>query len=186
MLSEDIIALLSAIFALTAATGGLWAARAAHRSAVIAQEAARHAQSIDRRGILRDLITSCHRLIAESVQISSLIEELKAEYRILASFSGESGGSREKFMIQRAESKQREISAMQEEAQQRIQERAQLLNASDEDFTEALSKFDGYLVRVLRTKDSLERELASVAGNNRIYREGRIKKLHQRLQNHNA
>ena len=75
---------------------------------------------------------------------------------------------------------------MQEEAQQRIQERAQLLNASDEDFTEALSKFDGYLVRVLRTKDSLERELASVAGNNRIYREGRIKKLQQRLQNHNT
>jgi phage-related tail protein len=108
-----------------------------------------------------------------------MIQELKAEYRILAAFSGQSGGSREKLLIQRAESKQKEIRALQEE---QIQERARLLDASEEDFTQALSKFDGYLVQVLRIKDSLEREIASVAGNNRIYREGRIKGLNQRLQ----
>jgi hypothetical protein len=180
MFSQDIITLISAIAALTAAAGGLWAARAAHRSAMTAHEAARHAETVDRRGILRDLIITCHRLIAESVQIGSLIQDLKAEYRILATFSGQSGGSREKFLIQRAESKQKEILALQEEAQRRIEERAQLVNASEDDFTHALSKFDGYLVQVLRIKDNLERELASVAGNNRMHREGRIKGLHQR------
>lgn len=167
--------------ALIAAAGGLWAARASHRSAITAHEAARHAESIDRRGLLRDLVTTCHRLVAESIQTGSLIEELKAEYRILATFSGQSGGSREKLLVQRAEARQKEILVLQEDAQKRIEQRAQLLNASEEDFIQALSKFDGYLVQVLRIKDSLERELASVAGNNRIYREGRIKGLNQRV-----
>ena len=163
MFLQDIITLIAAMAALTAAAGGLWAGRAAHRSA----------------GNTERPVTTCHRLIAESIQLGSMIQELKAEYRILAAFSGQSGGSREKLLIQRAESKQKEIRALQEE---QIQERARLLDASEEDFTQALSKFDGYLVQVLRIKDSLEREIASVAGNNRIYREGRIKGLNQRLQ----
>lgn len=182
MFSQDFILMIAAIAALTAAAGGLWAARAAHRSAMTAYEAARHAERIDRRGLLRDLITTCHRLIAESVQLGSLIEELKTEYRMLATFSGQAGGAREKLHILRAESKQKEIITLQKEAQQRIEERAQLLNASEEDFAQALSKFDGYLVQVLGLKDSLEREIASVAGNNRFYREGRVKGLNQRLQ----
>ena len=40
----------------------------------------------------------------------------------------------------------------------------------EEDFTQALSKFDGYLIQVLRIKDSLQREIATVAGDNRIHR----------------
>lgn len=183
MLSEDIITLISAIAALTGAAGGLWAARAAHRSAVSAHEAAKQAEKVDRRGILRDLITTCHRLTAESVQIGSLTEELKTEYRMLATSSGQSGGSREKLHILRIESKQKEIFALQEEAQQQIRERGQLLNASEEDFMQALSKFDGYVVQALQVKSSLEREIASVAGNNRIYRENRIKAANQRVHN---
>ncbi len=181
MLSADIITLISAIAALIGAGGGLWAASAAHRSAISALEAARQAEKVDRRGILRDLITTCHRIIAESVQIGSLTEELKTEYRMLATSSGQSGGSKEKLHLLRIDSKQKEIFALQEEAEQQIQERAQLLNASEEDFTQALSKFDGYLVQALRVKSSLEREIASVAGNNRIYRESRIKGANQRL-----
>jgi hypothetical protein len=179
MLQETII-LISAIAGLMAAAGGVWAARAAHRSALTAQEAARHAEKVDRRGLLRDLITTAHRLVAESLQIGSLIEELKTEYRILATFSGQSGGSREKLLIQRAESKQKEVFPLQEEAQKLIEERAQLLNASEEDLTQALSKFDGYLVQTLRAKDSLAREVAAAAGDNRIHREGRIKAFNQR------
>jgi hypothetical protein len=112
--------------------------------------------------------------------MGSLIEELTTEYRILATLSGQSGGSREKLLIQRAEAKQKEICPLQEEAQKLLEERAQLLNASEEELTQALSKFDGYLIQVLRTKDSLGRELAAVAGDNRIHREGRIKGLNQR------
>src|SRR5262245_30313293 len=183
MLSEDIITLISAIAALAGAAGGLWAARAAHRSAISAHEAARHAEKVDRRGILRDLITTCHRLIAESVQIGSLTEELKTEYRMLATSSRQSGGSREKIHVLRIDSKQNEILALQDQEQKQIQDSGELVNGSEEDFTQALSKFDGYLVQALRVKSSLEREIASVAGNNRIYREGRVKDTNQRLHN---
>lgn|ERR671922_1690150 len=180
MALQEIIALIPAIAALMAVAGSVWAARAAHRSAVSAQEAARHVEKVDRRGLLRDLTTTAHRLVAESLQMGSLIEELTTEYRILGTLSGQSGGSREKLLIQRAEAKQKEVYPLQEEAQKLLEERVQLLNASEEDLTQALSKFDGYLIQVLRTKDSLGRELAAVAGDNRIHREGRIKGLSRR------
>jgi hypothetical protein len=180
MLNEP-FTLIPVIAGLMAAAGGLWAARAAHRSAVTAQDAAKHAENVDRRGLLRELITSAHHVVAASLQIGSLIEELKTEYRTLATFSGQSGGSREKLLIQRAESKQKEVFPLKEEAQKLIEGRAQFHNASEEELTEALSKFDGYLVHVLRVKDSLEREVTAAAGNNRIQRETRIKRLSQRM-----
>jgi hypothetical protein len=106
--------------------------------------------------------------------MGSLIEELTTEYRILPTLSGQSGGSREKLLIQRAEAQQKEVCPLQEEARKLLEERAQLLNASEEELTEALSKFDGYLIQVLRTKDSLGRELAAVAGDNRIHRQASV------------
>jgi hypothetical protein len=87
-MSQEAINLISAIAGLIAAGGGLWAARAAHRSAVAAQEAARHAEKVERRGALRDLIVTAHRVVAESLRVGSLIEELKTEYGTLATSSG--------------------------------------------------------------------------------------------------
>jgi hypothetical protein len=75
---QETIILISGIAALVAAAASVWAARAAHQSAMNALESARHTEKLDRRGILRDLITTCHRLIAASGQIVSVIEELKA------------------------------------------------------------------------------------------------------------
>ena len=83
-MSQEIITLISAIGGLIAAAGGLWAAQAAHRSAVAAQEAATHTEKVERRGALRDLIVTAHRVVAESLQVGSLIEELKTEYETLA------------------------------------------------------------------------------------------------------
>src|SRR6266480_3559745 len=176
---QEIVTLIPAIGGLMAVAGGVWAARAAHRSAVTAQEAAQHAEKVDRRGLLRELTTTAHRVVTESVQIASLIEELKTEHRVLAAFSGQSGSSREKLLIQRAEAKQKEVCPLQEEAQKLIEERTQLRNVSEEDLTQLLSKFDGDLVHVLRIRESLEKEVAAAAGDNRIHRERRIKGLHQ-------
>ena len=98
---------------------------------------------------------------------------------MLATSSGQSGSSREKLLIQRAEAKQKEVYPLQEEARKLIEQRAQLYNASEEDLTQLLSKFDGYLVQVLRIKDSLEREVVATARDNRIHRERRIKAIQQ-------
>ncbi|HEY2990617.1 MAG TPA: hypothetical protein VGL11_23075 [Candidatus Binatia bacterium] len=176
---QETITLIPAIAGLVAAAGAVWAARAAHRSAVAAQETARHAENVDRRGLLRDLTTTAHRVVVESLQIGLLVEELKTEYRTLATSSGQSGSSREKLLIQRAEAKQKEVCPLLEEARKLIEERAQLHNAPEEDLTRSLSKVDGYLVQVFRIKDSLEREVAATAADNRIHRERRIKGFHQ-------
>lgn len=170
--------MIAAVAGVVAAAGSVWAARAAHRSAVAAQEAASHAERIEHRGLLRELSTIAHRIVAESVQMGALIEELKTEYRMLASSSGQSGSSREKLLVQKAEAKQREIEPLQEEARKVIEERVQLHHASEDELTLSLSKFDGYLVQIRRIRGSLERELVATAGDNRIHRERRMKALH--------
>jgi replicative DNA helicase len=78
-MSQGIINWISALAGLVAAGGGLWAARAAHQSAVTAQEAARHAESVERRAVLRDLVATAHSVIAESIRINALVEEVKTE-----------------------------------------------------------------------------------------------------------
>jgi hypothetical protein len=180
-MAQEIINLIFVITGVIAAAGGFWAARAAHRSAVTAQKATERAERVDRRGLLRDLITTAHRVVSESIQVGSLTEELKTEYRALATFSGQSGGSKEKLFIHRAELKHKEVCSMKEEAQKLIEERTYLCNSSEEDFTQALSKFDGYLIHVLRIKDSLQREIATVAGDNRFHRGNLIRRVSQRI-----
>ena len=178
-MSQEIINWISALAGLVAAGGGLWAARAAHQSAVTAQEAARHAESVERRAVLRDLVATAHSVIAESMRINALVEEVKIEIRTLARYTGNVGGSSEKLVIEEAETKHSEILPLHDEAQKLIEGRSLLTDASEEDLTQALSKFDGYLIRVRRVKDDLEREVASLASQNRVHYESRINALNQ-------
>src|ERR1051325_4294664 len=131
---QQTITLILAVAGVLAATGCLWASWNAHRSALTAQEVARHAEKIERRGLLRELMVTAHRVIAESSQMALLVEDLKAEYRVLASFSGQTGGSRERLLIRRAESKQTELSSLREEAQKLVEQRTELFNASEEEW----------------------------------------------------
>ncbi len=177
----EIVTLIAAITGLVAATGGVWAARTAYRSAVAAQEAVRQSEKNDRRGLLRSLNRTAHRDVTETLQIGSLVEDLKTEYRLLAASSGQAGGSREKLLVQQAETKQKEVTPLQDEAIKLIEKRAQLGgDASEEDLTLSLSNLDGYLIQVLRIRNSLERELAATTGDNRIQSERRPKAFHQR------
>ena len=180
MLTQEIIGAMFAVAALLAAGAGLWAARAAHYAALAAREAAQRAEKLDRRTVLREYIATCHRVIDEAVQAGPIIEELKAEYRMLASWSGQSGSSRERLLIQQAQNKQKEIVSIHEDAQRQLEQRRQLTEASEENFTTALTAMDGYLIRIMGLKDGLQRELAAVAGSNRFNREGRSKSLNQR------
>jgi hypothetical protein len=180
MAMQEIVGLIFAAVALLAAAAGLWAARAAHYAALAAREAAQRAEKLDRRTILREYIVTCHRVIEETVQTGPIIEDLKAEYRMIASWSGQSGSSREKLLIQQAENKQKEIVSIQEDVQRQLEQRGQLTEASEDNFIAALTTVDRYLIRMMRLKDGLQRELASIAGSNRFNREGRSKALNQR------
>lgn len=176
---QDIVSLIAIAAGLGAVVGAILASRAAWQSAVAAQEAAKYVEKVDRRALLRDLSAIAQRIISESLQIGALIEELKTEYRMFATLSGQTGGSREKLLIQRTESKQKEIDPLQEEARKLIEERARLGAASEDELAQLLSRFDGYLVQLLRIKDSLAREVTAAAGDNRVHRERRAKDLNR-------
>jgi hypothetical protein len=176
----EIVLLFVAFATLAAAVASILAARAACQSAVNARESALLAEKAQRRSLLRDLSIAANRVIAEALQISLLVEELKTEYRMLATASGQAGSSRERLLIQRAEAKHKEIAPLQEEATKIIADRVLLGTASEEETTELLSRFDGQLVQILRIKEGLAREVAATAGDNRIHREGRIKSIYRR------
>lgn len=174
---QQTITLLLALAGVLAAVGCVWACWNVQRAALAAQAFAEHAEKAERRALLRELMVAVHRVIAESSQMGLLVEDLKSEYRVLANFSGQAGGSREKLLIQRVESKQKELLPFYEEAQKLVEERTVLFNASEEELTQVLIRFDGFLAQVLRIKDNLQREIAAVAGDNRIHRGRQIKTL---------
>jgi hypothetical protein len=170
----DLVSIISIVTGVIAAAGALWAARGAQRSAATAQEAAKRAENAERRQLLKALLADAHGVVAESNRVASLVEEVKSEYRTLAVFTGNTGGSRQKLYIERADAKLTEVVPMQEQAQKMIEEQASLRSASEEDLTEASSKFQGYHVHVRRLRDELEREQSSIAAQNQVYRENRI------------
>lgn len=173
-MSKEVIDLVSSVAALVAAVGGLWAARAAHQSAVTAREATRHAENVERRGIFRDLIAAANGVIAESDRVIALFEEVKSEYRTLAVFTGNTGGSRVELYVDRADSKSKEVLPYYDEAKQLVEQQASLRDTSEEDLTQTLCKIGGYLITVQRIKAELEREVSSISGQNQLHRANRI------------
>lgn len=171
---SDPASIISAIAGAIAAAGGLWAARAAHISAATAQQAATRAENAERRQLLNTLLADAHGVIEESSRVESLVNDVESEYRTLAVFTGNTGGSREKLYVDRTDAKLTEVAPMLEQAKQFIENQAALRNASEEDLTEASSKFQGLHVHVRRMREELEREQFSIAAQNQLHRENRL------------
>ncbi len=171
---SDPVSIIAAVAGAIAAAGGLWAARAAQISASSAQQALSRAENAERRQLLKQLLADAHGVVAESSRVASLVEEVKSEYRTLAVFTGNTGGSRETLYVARADAKLSDVLSPQEEAKKLIEEQASLRDASEEDLTQASSKFQGHLVHVRRLREELEREQSAIAAQNQLYRENRI------------
>ncbi len=170
----DPLSIISAITGAIAAAGGLWAARAAQISAATAEQSVKRAENAERRQLLKTLLADAHGVTAESSRVASLVNEVKSEYRTLAVFTGNTGGSRAKLYVDRADAKLSEVLPMQEQARRLIEEHAALRKASEEDLTEASNKFYGFHIHVRRVREELEREQSSIAAQNQLYRENRI------------
>src|SRR6266404_5581509 len=78
----------SAIAAMVAAFAGLWAAYAASKSARNSQQAADNVQQIARLGILRDVTMAAYDVIAEYERVKSLVADVKAQIKDLATHAG--------------------------------------------------------------------------------------------------
>jgi hypothetical protein len=177
MMSQETLALVAAIGGIVSAVGGAFAALAAFRSASSASDALNQAVRLERRALVRQLVVSAHGVISEEARIAALVDELKLQYSTLFTFAGQGDGSRQKFYVDRAEKKKQEANTLQLEAKKLIEEAKSLAGASEEDLTQALSKFDGHLVRVKSIREDLQREIDSVAQQNLMYRDKALSQM---------
>ena len=174
-MEQGTLAAIAAVTGLIGAAGGLFAAIAAFRSAGTAKDAAKRAQEIGRRGLVRDVATTANNVVGETIRVDDIGNRLKQAYQTLATFSGQSGGSRPKLFIEEVERKQKEVVPLQQEALTLLEKRETISNSSEDDLALLLTKLEGYLVQIRRVKEKFMHDLESVERNNHIYRENAIK-----------
>lgn len=174
-MEQGTLAAISAVAGLIGAAGGLFAAIAACRSAGTAKDAAKRAQEVDRRGLVRDVATAANNVVAETIRVDDIGNKLKQAYQTLATFSDQSGGSRLKLFIEEVERKQNQVVPLQQEALALLEKRETFSNSSEDDLALLLTKLEGYLVQVRRVKEKFVHDLESVERDNQIYRENAIK-----------
>jgi hypothetical protein len=160
---QGTLALISVIGGVVAAGGGALAAFAAFRSAVIAQNASEHAQKVERRSLYREVVSTVHAVIAESVRVDELANRLRGAYGTLFTFVGRgTDGSAETQLLEGVENKQSEVDELQQKALERLRDRKSLAGMAEEDLTELLTTYDGHLIQIRRIRETLSHDLASV------------------------
>lgn len=174
-MEQSTLSLISAVSGLVAAAGGLFAAVAAFRSAGTAKEAANRAQHTERRALLRDILMAAQSIIAETMRVDDLGNKLKSEYRSLAIFAGQLGGSKQKLHTDMVEQKQQGTFPLQQEALKIIEDQTSWETLSENELTSLLTKLGGYLIQIKRVKANFTQELNSVESENRTFRENAIK-----------
>lgn len=160
---SNITSFVAALASLFAAGASSWAASSAYR-------AMKNVRKLARLGLLRDLIKVTHDVISESEQAKLLVEQIKIEIQTLGLFSGSTGSSAENTIKKDAEGKYNEVIPLQREAQRTIADRPQLEKKEEDELSQQLSKFDGYLSQVRRVRSHLEKEAESYAEQNRMHR----------------
>lgn len=174
-MDQNTLTVIAAVTGLVSAVAGAFAAVAAFLSAGTAKDAAKHAERVERRGLLRDVLSVAQNVVAETMRVDDLANQLKQEYRTLATFSGQTGGSRPQLFIADVESKQQGIIPLQQEAMKIADKKESLRVSTEEELTNLLTKLDGYLVQTRRVKEKFAHDLESVQRDNQIYREKAIK-----------
>ena len=174
-LDQSTLTIISAVGGVIGAVGGLFAAVAAFRSAGTAKEAAKHAQQVEHRELVRDVIAAAQNTIAETMRVDDISNKLKMGYRELSIFTGQLGGSRGKAHTGEVEKKQQQVIPLQQEAIKLLEDKKSLREKEESELTDELVKYEGYVIQVRRVKEKLELDLASVERENQTFRENAIK-----------
>lgn len=173
-MANDLTEIIAAVGGILGAIGGLYAARAASRSALLAQNAVKQAEKAERRGMMRDFIGSAQKVLVECDRIESITTDLKSQYRTLFTFAGQYGSSRQQLYLGQIDKKLQAIVPIQDEARKLMEVHRSLTNTSEEDMNLALAKLEADLVRTQSVREEFQRELAQVYAQNLQYRESRI------------
>ena len=152
---------------------GPFSALAAFVSAAIAYQANRNVAKSDRVRQVREVSLLANKVVAATIHIDDLSNELKMGYQTLFTFAGQGGGSsRLKLYVDEVEKKQTAIGPMQQAAWSVLDNDPQKL--SDEQITDRLLEFEGNLAHLDRVREKFHHDLASIESQNQLYRQAVI------------
>ena len=145
---------------------------AAMISAWLACQSNRSAARKERDSRVRELSLIANKVVAATIRVEDLANQLKMAYQSLFTFAGQgAGSSRLKLYTDGIEKKQRAIGPMQNAARETLEKGVAKL--SDDQINERLLEFDGYLANLDRVREKFHVDLASVESQNQTYRQER-------------
>ena len=127
----------------------------------------------DRESRVRELSLIANKVVAATIRVDDLANQLKTGYRTLFTLAGQGpGSSRLKLYTDGIENKQGSLGPMQTAARETLENGVDKL--SEEQINERLLEFDGYLAHLDRVREKFHVDLVSVESRNESYRQDRI------------
>ena len=170
-MDQGTLSTISAIGGIVAAVGGTFAALAAWRSAGLAKNAADRAQEVERRSLLREVTATAQSVIAESLRVDHLANELKSKYGDLFILAGQTGVSRKRVLVDKIEETRKGVVPLQQEAKASLGKSETLRTMPEEGLSQLLTKFEGNLIQIRQVKEKFGLELVSVEQQIQPFRE---------------
>lgn len=138
-------------------------------SAWLALRSNRSAEKKDRESRIRELSLIAHRVVAATMRVDDLANQLKLAYQNLFTFAGQgAGSSRLELYTTGIERKQEGIVPMQHAARETLEGGVDTL--SDDQINERLLKLEGHLAHLDRVREKFHFDLASVESEIRSHR----------------
>jgi len=162
---------ITAIATLGATVASIAAAFIAAKSASASKASANVAAKVLHRSAMRELIAKCHELIAEEMRIQSLIIELGSEYRSLAVFTNNLGGSRDKIHNAELEKDRATATEKAKEARALVERQGELAIAADHDLDHMQGRIEAAKAELQTIREAMSRQLENLRGQNQQQRE---------------
>lgn len=164
---------LTAISGVAGAVISLLATFAAFRSAGSAAKTIEQAVQLERGNLERELAQVANKVLALTMRVDDLGDQLMSAYRDLFTFSGQSGN--EKPFTDAIDQKKTSAGEMQNTARALLDDHANWSKRSSDELSVELIKMDGYFVHLDRAREKFNRDLDRIEADNRIYRERQLR-----------
>ena len=172
MPSSETIILVAAVTGLIGATGGLFAAIAAFRSAGVAKAAIQHAKESERRRLFGSVVKAAQRIAIEHKRIEECIPILRRAYSDLGVFSGTTRGSWLQPKYDEIDAIIQEVAPIAANAENWLRdERPRREDISDDELDDLHYEFSDGLGQLQVARERVREDLASVERQNQMYRE---------------
>lgn len=130
-------------------------------SALLAFQSNSRAARKERDSRVRDLSLIANKVVAATVRVDDLANQLKTAFQTLFALTGpDAGSSQLKLTTNEIEKKQRALAPMQNAAHETLKKGVATL--SDDKINDRLLEFDGYLANLDRVREKFHVDLASV------------------------